>query len=288
MNKKQYFEVKTLTSNEAEQLLIKTNHRNRKYSQRTVSRYAEQMKKGEWQENTGELIKISENNILLDGQHRLMAQAKAGVTLRWWIAYGLKEKTFEVIDTGKSRVSGDALHVLGVKDANSMAAIIRNYLLFEAGIFDPKIGRIPQSSISKIVEIYQKNPLKWDVINKKSRGLYLSSNRILKQGYIGGWYSFLMNYEENESEIFFGKLCAGIDLHGLDDPILVFRNILLQEKSMERRLTGSAKNAYMIITWNNYLQKKKYKRIPYVYGKTKFPVLYKTKDEAMKASESSQ
>jgi hypothetical protein len=74
------FNVEKINPQGAEFLLIK-NTINRKLRPSIVRDFARQMRLNLWRENTGEAIKITSNGHLLDGQHRLTALVKAGVTL---------------------------------------------------------------------------------------------------------------------------------------------------------------------------------------------------------------
>ena len=58
--------------------LLKANSTNRELRNHVVEGYVDQMKKGQWREDTGETIKISKTGRLLDGQHRLNAIVKFG------------------------------------------------------------------------------------------------------------------------------------------------------------------------------------------------------------------
>lgn len=56
--------------------LLESNTHNRPPNEQAITRYVMDMKDGRWRENTGELIKISKSNTLLDGQNRLIAVMK--------------------------------------------------------------------------------------------------------------------------------------------------------------------------------------------------------------------
>lgn len=76
-------------------------------------------------EMTGDTIKVSESGRLLDGQHRLDACLRAGRNLRSYVAFGIKEDVFDVLDQGRKRTPGDVLAYAGVKDSNIIAAGVR-------------------------------------------------------------------------------------------------------------------------------------------------------------------
>jgi hypothetical protein len=273
--------IETITPAKAEQYLRK-NDRNRKLKPRSLQKIKDQMESGEWLDNTGETIKFDNEGNLLDGQHRLQSLIETGLTFDFLVVRGLNGKVFNVIDTGKPRNAGDALHVLGVKNYYNISAIIRNYLYL-------KIGRVHNkqndsvATAQKIVETYQESPEMWKEINQKAFYLYIASSKMITQTMIGAWYKHLSQNETEETEVFFQKLCSGIGLTDERDPINVLRNIFISNAVSEKKLTNSVKHAYMVVTWNSYLQGKKYSVIPYRYGKDKFPVLFLTKKEALES-----
>ena len=87
--------------------MLKNNDKNRNVKPRIVAQYSADMLKGQWKENTGELIKISKTNRLLDGQHRLMAIIKADIELTMYVAFELEDSIFDVLDIGAKRSDSD-------------------------------------------------------------------------------------------------------------------------------------------------------------------------------------
>lgn len=78
--------------------LLKMNTDNRKVRQTKVDSLAESMKKGEW-ELSNDAIVISEGNVLLNGQHRLLAVIKSGVPCNFIIYTGAPDSAFGIMDT---------------------------------------------------------------------------------------------------------------------------------------------------------------------------------------------
>ncbi|HUU60155.1 MAG TPA: hypothetical protein VMZ50_11470, partial [Phycisphaerae bacterium] len=82
--------------------------KNRKLMPSLYNAYAEEMRRGDWDEN-GETIIISKEGYVLDGQHRLWAVVESGATIRCLVARGVDKDMFLTIDRGKGRSLGDVL-----------------------------------------------------------------------------------------------------------------------------------------------------------------------------------
>lgn len=100
-------EVVTITPDVASAWL-KSNQHNRPVRRRHVAFLANEITRGNWQVN-GQAIVISENESILDGQHRLMAIIEAGESVRTLVVYGISAEAFATIDTGAVRTGTDAL-----------------------------------------------------------------------------------------------------------------------------------------------------------------------------------
>ena len=100
-------EVQTITPHIAAEWL-KANHLNRRVRKAHVTFLAGEMEKGHWLVN-GQAIIVSENEDILDGQHRLLAVIQSGETIESLVIYGVKREAFKTIDTGIVRSAPDAL-----------------------------------------------------------------------------------------------------------------------------------------------------------------------------------
>ena len=106
------------------------NTQNRKESPRNVMFLVEQMKKGLFLEN-GESIVFDNNNKLLDGQHRLMAIAKAGLSFHIPVVRGVMKNTMATYDTGKNRSSIDVLGLNGFKNCGTLSSFVKLIYKYE-------------------------------------------------------------------------------------------------------------------------------------------------------------
>lgn len=148
--------------------LLSSNDDNRKVNSSRVSQYAKAMAGGRWME-TGQPIIVSEEGMLIDGQHRLEAIARSGCTLRMLVATiaandGKGELTARniPIDIGQSRTLSN---ITGLH--SRVASIIRQMVwMFEEG------GQSLSKDPEIIMQRYEKMKDYIDIIPKKNMKTY--------------------------------------------------------------------------------------------------------------------
>lgn len=104
-------------------LMLKNNPNNRKLSRSRVEKMAAQMERGAWTSNGSSIVMDGET--LLDGQHRLSAIVKSGVTLPFVVVRNVDKTAFSSIDTGRPRSLSDVLHIRGNRNAHILSAALR-------------------------------------------------------------------------------------------------------------------------------------------------------------------
>lgn len=102
--------VEKITPQKAAEYLTK-NVVNRNISYPTVERYADDMKNGTWEVN-GQPIVFSKSGKLLDGQHRLSAIAKSGVTVEMTVVRDVDDSV-SIYDVGRARSVLDSILIDG-------------------------------------------------------------------------------------------------------------------------------------------------------------------------------
>lgn len=110
------------------------NIANRDVRPARVKEYATAMREGRWL-YTADPIRFDSAGRLIDGQHRLMALAKAGLPLEMHVVRGLSPEAQDAVDTGAARTATDALKVRGFKHGAQLAATVPivNWLLKGGG-----------------------------------------------------------------------------------------------------------------------------------------------------------
>lgn len=124
-----HFYTKVVSPAEAEEML-KLNVKNRRIRDRRVTRYARDMAAGKWK-NNGDVIRISWDGFLIDGQHRLSAVVESGVSVVLNFVDGLDPSSFDTIDTGGPRPPSDVLGMSGVKNATKIVSVAKKLIQWE-------------------------------------------------------------------------------------------------------------------------------------------------------------
>lgn len=249
---------KLVTPEMAKKYLDK-NKGNRKLTERNTQFFYQQMATGKWM-LAADPIKFGEDGRLLDGQHRLKALIKYGKPLEMFIAEGLSDNVFSVLDTGRNRNASDILSIKGYKSFNALSATAKSILMFNAGVYSDhnKTSKDFRASNQMILEFVEKNPRLHEDINYVNaiyrRFRYLGFSRLVML------YFLLSKKNAEKADEFFEKYSTGIDLNQ-DSPIRILRERFILDSQNKTKLTLRDKTAIFIHAWNAYISNKKIERI---------------------------
>lgn len=153
------FKVEAISPAQAEKYL-EQNTGNRSISKAAVTRWANALRRGEWQVN-GEAIKFDVDGSLVDGQHRLKAIVVAGIPMITCVIRGLPAGSFKTIDGGKPRTPGDCLYVLKYKNPHALAAAGRMLGIYETTGWQGKLNgrKVSNDQLLKIIDRHPKLPI---------------------------------------------------------------------------------------------------------------------------------
>jgi hypothetical protein len=247
---KRYSGTKTLTiDGPAARRLLATNTGNRHVSARRVSSLAQQMRDGHW-ENTGEPIIVSDEGILNNGQHRLLAVIEADASVEMDVRFGIPRKAFVKTDTGAARSPADILSIRGVTGAAAVAMTLRLLLLYERGLPEHVRDSLTNDEVNRafdrwpdVIEAYTKVQVFRFPSQIRSTPLYATAflaTRVPRAPRVDSWLHTLATGEEARR----------------DDPAYVLRERLIRTPftelgTRERQMT---RFALMIKSWNSYCQ----------------------------------
>lgn len=240
--------VEMLITPETAREFLKFNHENRPIKAARVKLYSRQMSDGKWSRH-GQGIQFDTEGFLIDGQNRLLAVIKSGESIWMSVSRNVPRASRTDIDTGALRSGGDAIAMVGGKNTEAAAAIIRLYLGWQVGEYQTSLAVGKQTS--EISEFYTANEdrvQKAVTVGRACKGL-------ASAGVMGGMYLVLCDYNKVAADEFFWLLSTGEDLHNRH-PCLALRNSLMRE-----RVVGKGNPARSAIrdtvakicrTWNKF------------------------------------
>jgi hypothetical protein len=250
-----------MTPELAGKLLSKHNLKNRDIKESNVKKLTRIIKNGEWDPNNGETIGLSKDYVITNGQHRLLAIIRAGVTVEIHVMLNVSVKAIESIDTGSSRSAKDLLVLNNFKNASCIASIIN----LKKGL-SMKHGRLHQNnkiSNATILNIARENASKLDKLAKKA-SIYTKRMPIIGTSDYGAFYSMFSDVCPETAEDFFELLTKDVHLLPQEHPISVLQKILFKDKFSKsgKKYQPTEKRAMMVLCWNLYYSgKENVKRI---------------------------
>jgi|GEM_PF-2565914 len=228
-----------------------------------VDQFCGILRRGLWIES-GEPIIIDWFGNLINGQHRLAAIVKTGITAKIDITYGVPPKAFDVIDTGAVRALYD---ILPVEFPKQVSALYRVYLDFKTteGATYTSFGRRSASAFREdrtgAIQWAQRNEklltkiVKTCHVDKDARAL------LRPPAVFNAFYFLVARKAPKEADTFFRTLIDGVEfeLKGLD-PIYQLRQNLVMFNDKYKNKRGTAVPLWMIggmliKAWNAYMKR---------------------------------
>ncbi len=255
--------TKEVTPEYASELLA-NNPMNRKLTDMHVRFLAKQIKEGKYMQ-TGDTIKISKTQRLLDGQHRLNAVVLANTPVIMNIAFGLDDDIFNVLDTGKVRSSSDILSVKGFTNSNELSSVARTLIGIETGYFSS--SRKNKITNKDILELVQDRPELLEIVSH-----VMSHNKKFKMqsnSNISALYYIFDKLDTEACDKFFEKYFTGIDCTK-GDPIHLLREMLIKDATSKSKLKVKTKMELTVVAWNAFRKGKQVSRLS--WEGEKFPI----------------
>ena len=231
--------------------ILRNNPLNRPLKRHHVDFLAKEILNGNWKFN-GDAIRITNDNRLLDGQHRLAAVVKANMAINTILIDDLDPDVFNTIDCGIKRNAGDMLAIRGEKNSRNNAAA-----LFLVGAILEKNGNLyamhgwGKSSNSEILKLYDLYPdinqsfIKWGSISKGIVPLSVSTAM---------HYLFSRKHRDKADE-FFSLLESGEGLES-GNPILLLRKRLIENACAKSKINKRYMAALFVKAWNCWITNK--------------------------------
>ena len=221
---------------------LKLNTRNRNLRGRHVETLSTEMLKGNWKVN-GDAIRLNDV-MLIDGQHRLEAIVRSGVTIESVVCFDVASDTFDTIDKGMKRTAADTLHLRGEKNTNVLAGAARLASLVEAQVPNLTVRFTDQ----EIVAIIDRHPLLREFAGA-SGGKATKKLKLLTCSQYAALRTLFAEKDYVLADAFFTHLNDG-DLYAKDAPVSLLRERLLENTASVRKMTPFSTIAMIIKAWN--------------------------------------
>jgi hypothetical protein len=223
---------------------LKFNRTNRRLIEHRVVFYMRQMIEGNWK-LSGDSIKFDGAN-LIDGQHRLQAVVRSGVTIESVVVRNLAPGVFDVLDTGRARQAGDVLSSYGYANVFILASAGRYIYHFERRLVPSSPTLTNQDILSTILR------------HRDLPGFISDCNvyRFAKSGIIVASLYWLEQCAIEKAPAFIERFLKGTELK-LSNPIYALRERLISDRSLLANKRSRVITAAMIFrTFENWVQGK--------------------------------
>lgn len=247
---------------------IGRNLKNRPIKDSIINRYCADMRNGQWEIN-GESIKFDINDRLIDGQHRLHAIHRSGETVRMPVFTGLDPKVFHTLDIGRQRNAPDVLYVRGELNVNLLSAVLRLLYVYDhqEGDFSSSEWRRKSSiSIVAIEDTLDRHP---DIRHSVAAITDLAHSKFVTGSVVATVHYLFNKANPKKAGIFFEGLQSGAGLEA-DNPILVLRNTLMEQRDFKQRQRQAFVLALIIKAWNAFVKDEKIRTLNFKPGEN-FP-----------------
>lgn len=251
-NTQPQIEIKTITPSEAAKILARNNN-NRPIHKNHLDRLISSMKEGRFQLN-GESIKLSKEGNLVDGQHRLTACVRSGVSFQSLVVTGIDDISFLTIDTGAKRTCSDALSRYGVTNYAAAAGCLRWIIAIENDKNTKTIALDPDQAV---IEFEKRDSL------PRSVTFGVSCRHLLTPTMGSAAHYLFSKKSQHEADRFFYDLSTGEFLSS-SDPVFMLRNRLISMRIAKNKKTLISQPEIMsmvIRAWNARRQGRELKQL---------------------------
>lgn len=240
-------------------LWLEMNIGNRNVNAKKVEEYAQEMRKGAWQQN-GETIKIGDQR-LIDGQHRLMACVAANVSFVSAVAH-ISNDVFTTVDIGIGRTPGQMAQIAGIPNSNAVMASIKKSLLYKASIGQLTVNESYLDEYltkKKLIELYQSDEQTWIKAVSLGDAVYRNIGVLNRSNLIACAYIFLKS-NPGKADEFFKQLASGEGLVK-DHPCLTLRNDATRRAHLKLTDAWWHECVRIVHAWNAFISRRLLKSI---------------------------
>lgn len=224
------------------------SYRNRPIASNTIKRYEKALLENRWR-LTGEPIIFSEDGVLLNGQHRLIACINTGESFRTLVVFGISRDAFKFMDRGLKRNVSHVFAIEGIPNATLMAACV-SWLdrIHNSNGFNRGAARRPENE--QFIDIYDDH--------KDLQNSAWVSNKISKEGekLVSPALMTTLHYlfakkDREEADNFMRKVITGIGITEEKEPENLIRKWLMKDNIQPGKVTNDVyRAAFIVQAWN--------------------------------------
>lgn len=240
------YEIVEITPELAKDWLRKYNTHNRNVRERVVAAYAADMVAGRWRE-TGDNIKRAHDGTIIDGQHRLHAIVRSGITLRMLVVSNLPMEVQENVDGQTKRTFADVLSLRGEHNAVALGAVARRVWYWNNGYPTARGGNIAPTT-QQLLDVIAELP---ELRASAAEAVRVSRPTAINASTVGLTHWLFNRIDVFDCAFFFDRLADGAHL-ATDSPIYILRKTVRDNQSSKARLTEEVVTAYVIKAWNAF------------------------------------
>jgi hypothetical protein len=248
--------VKIRVTPEIAENILNLNKKNRTIKETNLNLIMRQIERGEWDSENGEVISITKDWILSNGQHRLQAIINTGISTDIYFLFGVSKNAIFTVDTGSNRTAKDLLTIEGFKYPDK----IGGYIKLKQGLSEGnnRLHARKNMSNQEVLKIAKANEQYiYDIINR-SLQFYNKCGYISPNDYTT-FYDMFREVSEVDAEEFFDYFTNGAQYLDKHHPISKLNSILHKDKkSLGKKFSSAEKRAMIVIAWNNFYTGKHY------------------------------
>lgn len=226
--------------------MLKRNGVNRPVNAKRVDHYARLMSAALFLFN-GDTIRLTIDDDVLDGQHRMLASVKSGEAFWAIVVRGLPRTVQSTMDTGGKRTLKDTLCVQGETHATGLSAA----LSWLAAIHEGPRGVIgPWSGVFAYAEQVQQLA-EWPELRSLTARIQSGKLKTLVKsaGLYAALFAIFGRVDAEKAESLLTKLEDGLNLTA-DDPAAALRQQLIVEHSQRAQGTRLRRYTHVVLAWN--------------------------------------
>ncbi|UOW93032.1 ParB-like nuclease domain protein [Gordonia phage CaiB] len=242
-----------ITPSKAREILC-LNVANRKIRPNQVAKLRAEMVQGRWRVN-GDTIRISEDGVLLDGQHRLLALSGLPDDhpgFLFLIVDGLEMDAQMTMDQNVRRSVSDQLGFgdRPVRESTVVAGAVRFYIIWKrGGLFGNSNRAEAQASNPEVLEWIEDHPrettIMGDLVTADVKRVRIRTSLV-----VAALFDFT-EIDSSDAHDFIAALTTGVGLTE-GSPILALRNRLERIYDSKTKLPDRDALGYLITAWNAY------------------------------------